>query len=501
MPPHAAPARQGAMRPVEPMTRSQRPKPRTSARSRARRDEPTAVRPQLETVGLGPSDEATRVESAEDGATAFLRVIRGAHLDEEAKVGGGVALIGRSRKCALRLTEALGVSREHARVSFDGEHYYVEDLESRNGTRVNGKRIKRHRLRDGDVIQISKEKIQFIASAHADARPVHTDATAVIDGPLELGEVPSSSGVFAPSPEREVSARLSVDDDAREPPTPLTRKAGAPVPTGRSRPQPPPPPPGVPENATVPPPLHTAPYPYAQPKRRPAWIAYAASVSIALLLAWGVFTLITRTTGRAVDMDAQAATAAPPEPDTQPDTQPTAPSPNAAKPGAPSTPSANTAKPDAQPTAPGANTAKPDAQPAAAKPDTQPTAPAPVPPAEPVALGSSAGGTVTAVLVNVGDAVQKGQLIARVKGGSAVTARKIKALEREVRMFEQAVAGGNARAKADLADTKKQLARYQARVREVPVKASHAGTVSSVNAKVGRGIRRGAPIVHVTPAP
>jgi diguanylate cyclase (GGDEF)-like protein len=47
-----------------------------------------------------------------------------------------------------------GVSRRHARITRDGEGYLIEDLGSANGTFVQGKRVERHRLRDGDVFQV-----------------------------------------------------------------------------------------------------------------------------------------------------------------------------------------------------------------------------------------------------------------------------------------------------------------------------------------------------------
>ena len=44
------------------------------------------------------------------------------------------------------------ISRSHARISAENGHYIIEDLESRHGTYVNGQRVKRHALRDGDRI-------------------------------------------------------------------------------------------------------------------------------------------------------------------------------------------------------------------------------------------------------------------------------------------------------------------------------------------------------------
>jgi diguanylate cyclase (GGDEF)-like protein len=47
-----------------------------------------------------------------------------------------------------------GVSRQHARLVWKDGAYWVEDLGSANGTFVQGARVQRHRLSDGDVLQL-----------------------------------------------------------------------------------------------------------------------------------------------------------------------------------------------------------------------------------------------------------------------------------------------------------------------------------------------------------
>jgi pSer/pThr/pTyr-binding forkhead associated (FHA) protein len=57
----------------------------------------------------------------------------------------------------------LAVSGEHAAVQMMGDEVFLEDLNSTNGTYVNGKSIKRQQLRHGDTIEVGKYKIQFIS--------------------------------------------------------------------------------------------------------------------------------------------------------------------------------------------------------------------------------------------------------------------------------------------------------------------------------------------------
>jgi len=57
----------------------------------------------------------------------------------------------------------LAVSGEHAAVHMTGDEVFLEDLNSTNGTYVNGKAIKRQQLHHGDTIEVGKYKIQFIS--------------------------------------------------------------------------------------------------------------------------------------------------------------------------------------------------------------------------------------------------------------------------------------------------------------------------------------------------
>ncbi|HEX3052981.1 MAG TPA: FHA domain-containing protein, partial [Aggregatilineaceae bacterium] len=87
-------------------------------------------------------------------------------------------VVGRGGECDLVLPERQ-VSREHIRIFRQNDGYYLEDLDSKNGTWVNGKQVKATTvpLRDGDEIQIALAvKMTFVGS----------EATA----PLLVDEIP-----------------------------------------------------------------------------------------------------------------------------------------------------------------------------------------------------------------------------------------------------------------------------------------------------------------------
>jgi hypothetical protein len=80
---------------------------------------------------------------------------------------GREVLIGRQTACDVVLAEEQ-VSRRHARLGWDGEAPVIEDLGSTNGTYVNGERVKRRKLAEGDRILVGANILKLVR----EARPV-----------------------------------------------------------------------------------------------------------------------------------------------------------------------------------------------------------------------------------------------------------------------------------------------------------------------------------------
>ena len=78
--------------------------------------------------------------------------VKGAELGRVSRLPPEPFRIGRSQECELWLGDD-GVSRKHARIFQEATAYLIEDTESANGTFVQGQRVSRQLLRDGDVIQ------------------------------------------------------------------------------------------------------------------------------------------------------------------------------------------------------------------------------------------------------------------------------------------------------------------------------------------------------------
>jgi ABC-type multidrug transport system ATPase subunit/pSer/pThr/pTyr-binding forkhead associated (FHA) protein len=68
--------------------------------------------------------------------------------------------IGRDASCDLTIEDVM-ISRQHARIRFQGQHYFVEDLGSSNGTFINGNRLGPNPvpLSNGDQIQLGSAAV------------------------------------------------------------------------------------------------------------------------------------------------------------------------------------------------------------------------------------------------------------------------------------------------------------------------------------------------------
>jgi DNA-binding winged helix-turn-helix (wHTH) protein len=81
----------------------------------------------------------------------------------------GENVVGREPSCPVWL-DAVGVSRQHARLSVDADRVTIEDLGSKNGTWLNDERLTAPMmLRDGDRLQLGPVSLQFRTAAASSA--------------------------------------------------------------------------------------------------------------------------------------------------------------------------------------------------------------------------------------------------------------------------------------------------------------------------------------------
>ncbi|WP_233621457.1 FHA domain-containing protein [Amycolatopsis sp. WAC 04182] len=79
----------------------------------------------------------------------------------------GLTTLGRSRNAAVRLGDSR-VSRLHCKIRWDGTTAWLTDLDSANGTFVNGQRVPDAELAHGDVLRLGDSTVTFISVAQAD---------------------------------------------------------------------------------------------------------------------------------------------------------------------------------------------------------------------------------------------------------------------------------------------------------------------------------------------
>jgi diguanylate cyclase (GGDEF)-like protein len=99
---------------------------------------------------------------------AYIVIIYGDELGKRVPVGTAPIEAGRSSTCDIALDHE-SVSRRHARISWTGTGYRLEDLGSTNGTYVNDTLIRQHELTDGDIIRVGRTILKFMNGSNIEA--------------------------------------------------------------------------------------------------------------------------------------------------------------------------------------------------------------------------------------------------------------------------------------------------------------------------------------------
>jgi serine/threonine protein kinase len=187
-----------------------------------------AKKPEERYAGCGELVNAARdalpVEAAPAPADSLrLRVTAGNASGSEIQVRDEL-LIGRQASEEGQLGQDAEISREHARIARTGDHFVVEDLDSTNGTFLNGRRItKPEILSPGDriqmgattlVVQVSVPSAAPAPAAAPDADTRSSSHMAVPEEvPTELTPPPLSLRLDFDPATREVVLRLDEEGD------------------------------------------------------------------------------------------------------------------------------------------------------------------------------------------------------------------------------------------------------------------------------------------------
>jgi pSer/pThr/pTyr-binding forkhead associated (FHA) protein len=92
-------------------------------------------------------------------------VMNGMSVGQIYPLGNNKLTFGRHTDNIVKIPNKIA-SRHHAEVCYEGGRYILNDLQSQNGTFVNGDRISSHTLTTGDVIGIGNQQFRFEVAEH-----------------------------------------------------------------------------------------------------------------------------------------------------------------------------------------------------------------------------------------------------------------------------------------------------------------------------------------------
>lgn len=122
---------------------------------------PTAVTSGVETVGTGTVERKRADTMLMDAPAKAMLVLRNGNSGSY-NVGSGSTKIGRNSSNDFVIDEQT-VSGEHAKVIEEEGNFFLQDLGSKNGTFVNGEKVVRQQLNDGDLIKLGKAEMKFVS--------------------------------------------------------------------------------------------------------------------------------------------------------------------------------------------------------------------------------------------------------------------------------------------------------------------------------------------------
>jgi hypothetical protein len=124
--------------------------------------------------GVEAAHVVGRILLASEGKTVMERELRPGRL-----------VIGRTPDNDLQIDSKF-ISRHHCQIVTQQDSCLIEDLNSTNGIFVQSKRVRRHNLNDGDVVQVGQHEIMYIDERSPRVRSSHDHSdTAVVTGVVD----------------------------------------------------------------------------------------------------------------------------------------------------------------------------------------------------------------------------------------------------------------------------------------------------------------------------
>ena len=134
--------------------------------------------------------------------------------------------IGRKASNDIQI-DNLAISGEHAAVVTILNDSFLEDLNSTNGTLVNGQPVKKHFLKNGDVVELGKYKLKYVTEVVQHAEAADFEKTMVMrPNSIKPGPVAGSPSPLANDESKPFDSAQSASQPPAPPP-PIAAALGA----------------------------------------------------------------------------------------------------------------------------------------------------------------------------------------------------------------------------------------------------------------------------------
>ncbi len=156
----------------------------------------SAVGDEIEEISSQPFDEDAATRVLKSTVDARLEIPEGQANFQSFDLKKPEIVIGRGKECDIVLNDKKS-SRKNTKIVREGNRYLVRDLDSSNGTYLNGNSVKEAELSDGDMLRVGDAEIRFVGLNKDYERrknhfvPVEEAIASAGIAPLE-GQVPST---------------------------------------------------------------------------------------------------------------------------------------------------------------------------------------------------------------------------------------------------------------------------------------------------------------------
>jgi pSer/pThr/pTyr-binding forkhead associated (FHA) protein len=128
---------------------------------------------------------------------------------KEIKLGKESIVVGRKPDNQIVIDNP-AISSHHCKISLEGGTYYIEDLDSTNGTYVNQKRVKKAGLHNNDVVGVAKHSLVFIDDTPPPESPKTLKTEEAGDKTTAISPEQQAEMLVAAAPKNAAAAKLGV---------------------------------------------------------------------------------------------------------------------------------------------------------------------------------------------------------------------------------------------------------------------------------------------------